>query len=172
MDFDRFFEEEKKKIFHGDKYGDLINAARELKSDLDYLNLHMERNRRSKYWFKIVPSIGSYIMDPAFRLIFQALNYSSNYKTDDIEKALAIYEITYKKMSAVVAWDEDRKAEDLVRAIQWSEVFEWFTGEKLRDHIGNFSGTSQISEQLFSAWNIQEKKMADDEKAATKTKAE
>lgn len=141
-----------KYIFHDD-YLKIIQDSRNLIDDLKYIQSHFERTKKSPYNIKIIPSLNNLIMDNFFSKIF---HYTINfYHLDEskIQRTLIIYEITYKLMNKINRWDEERKEEDLIEVIKWSEVVKWFTEEELRKHISSFCGCSQICNQIAATWD-------------------
>jgi len=151
--FDEKLSEFQKKYISHDDYLKIFQNTRNLIDDLKYIQSHFERTKKSPYNIKILPSLNGLIMDYFFSEIF---NYTINHyylNESKIQRTLIIYEITYKLMNKINMWDEERKEEDLIEVIKWSEVVKWFTGEDLRKHISSFCGCSQMCNQIAAAWD-------------------
>ncbi len=104
-----------------------------LKSDVEFFNLYMQRNRKSEFMFKVhVELQGSY---RAFDDIWSQYSQSMNY----LENAFAVFWLLKAIIEDIDAGKETYTVEEIRDFI---EYFEEYLALNITDYVGDFIGCS------------------------------
>jgi len=120
-------------------YEELINEARYLIEDINYLKEHSKRNKINKYFdFLIIPTI-----DRSLNGFFiSKLFYENRFylEEDTVINMLKIFYITRELIELA---NKDNNNDFIIKKlIKWKEVVKYYTNLDLMNHISDFVGCS------------------------------
>lgn len=129
----------------GDGALELMREARALIADFQFFSEFIRRSHTtSTVGLRLLPTVHGRIYGRFVESLFRYFSNPSDTLKDHqrVEDYLSVFFIARKLFDKVGVWEP--KQEDVDEVLDFAEVYEYYSGEKLLDHVSDFVNCSQL----------------------------